>query len=159
LVSRTKLREALAAHGRGRRGARFLAELVEGGRPSSLTRSEAEERLRAMILAAGLPSPQMQAAINGFTADFYWPGVAYAVEFDGFAFHSSRRAWERDRRKDRVFAAAGIRLDRFTWEDVTERSLATIAQIARQLATAQLSPRSAGGSSTRSSVTPPGRTW
>ena len=133
IVSRTKLREVVASHGRGRPGARDLAELAEGSRPSSLTRSEAEERLRTMILDACLPTPQMQAPVHGFTADFYWPAAGYAVEFDGYAFHSSRRAWQRDRTKDRTFAAQGIRLDRFTWDDITDRQLATIAQIARRL--------------------------
>ncbi len=132
-VSRTKLREVLAVHGRGRAGARWLAELVEGGRPSSLTSSDAEEKLRTMILAANLPTPEMQAPIHGFTADFYWPEAAYVVEFDGFAYHSSRRAWHRDRVKDRTFAADGIRLDRFTWEDITDQPLATIAHITRQV--------------------------
>lgn len=149
-VSRTKLREVLAVHGRGRVGARWLAELVEGGRPSSLTQSDAEERLRTMILAANLPTPEMQAQLHGFTADFYWPDADYVVEFDGFAFHSSRRAWRRDRVKDRTFAAHGIRVDRFTWEDLSDQPLAMIAQIAgqvseRTLASAQRrSPAGAG---------------
>jgi very-short-patch-repair endonuclease len=131
-VSRTKLREALAVHGRGRPGAPLIAELA-GVRPSSITRSEGEERLRALILAAGLPEAEMQASLHGFTADFYWPEAAYVVEFDGFAFHSSRRAWRRDRVKDRTYAASGIRLDRFTWEDIAEQPMATIAHITRQL--------------------------
>jgi very-short-patch-repair endonuclease len=131
-VSRTKLGEALAEHGTGRPGAPLIAELA-GVRASSITRSEGEERLRALLLAAGLPEAEMQAPLHGFTADFYWPDATYVVEFDGFAFHSSRRAWRRDRVKDRTYAASGIRLDRFTWEDITEQPLATIAHITRQL--------------------------
>jgi very-short-patch-repair endonuclease len=133
-VSRTKIREALATHGPGRRGARLLAELVEGGRPASITRSGGEERLRNLILASGLPRPEMQARLYGFEGDFYWAEAAYVVEFDGFDVHSTRSAWRRDRVKDRVYAANGIRLDRFTWEDVTEQPLATIAHISRQIA-------------------------
>lgn len=131
-VSRTKLREALATHGRGRRGAPYLEELL-GLRPSSLTRSEAEERLRAMLLSAGLPPPEMQAPLHGFIADFYWPDAAYVVEFDGFAYHSGRGAWRRDRVKDRTYAANGIQVDRFTWEDITDRALATVAHVTRQI--------------------------
>jgi very-short-patch-repair endonuclease len=143
-VSRTKLREALAKHGRGRPGAALMAELA-GLRPSSITRSEGEERLRELILSAGLPTPQMQTPLHGFTADFYWPDAGYVVEFDGFAYHSGRGAWRRDRVKDRTYAAHGIRPDRFTWEDITDHSLATIAHIASQLASrqAQLSPTTA----------------
>jgi very-short-patch-repair endonuclease len=131
-VSRTKLREALQVHGHGRR-TRYLSDLLDGGRPSSVTRSDGEERLRNLILTGGLPTPQMQARLYGFTADFYWPQAAYVVEFDGFAFHSSRRAWQRDRVKDRTYAANGILLDRFTWEDISDRPIATIAHITRQI--------------------------
>ncbi|HWD65728.1 MAG TPA: hypothetical protein VG405_11190 [Solirubrobacteraceae bacterium] len=131
-VSRTKLREVVSEHGRGRPGATVLAELA-GLRPSSLTRSEGEERLRNLILAAGLPKPEMNAPLHGFIADFHWPEWGYVAEFDGFAFHSSRTAWRRDRVKDRTYAANGIRLDRFTWEDITDRSPATVAHIAGQL--------------------------
>ena len=131
-VSRTKLRETLAQHGRGRRGGPLIAELA-GLRPSSITRSGGEEQLRNLILASGLPAPEMQAHVLGFEADCYWPQANYVVEFDGFAYHSSRSAWRRDRVKDRTFAANRIRLDRFTWEDVTEQPLATIAHISRQI--------------------------
>jgi very-short-patch-repair endonuclease len=75
----------------------------------------------------------MQTPLHGFTADFYWSDADYVVEFDGFAYHSGRRAWRRDRAKDRTYAAHGIRLDRFTWEDITDQPLATIAHIAAQL--------------------------
>lgn len=133
-VSRTKLREVVAVHGAGRRGGSLLGELA-AVRPSSVTRSGGEERLREMILASGLPTPEMQARLLGFEGDFYWAEAAYVVEYDGFHVHSTRSAWQRDRVKDRVFAANGIRLDRFTWEDVTEQPLATIAHISGQIAT------------------------
>lgn len=131
-VSRTKLREVLSAHGTGRWGAPLIAELA-GVRPSSITRSDGEEHLRNLILAAGLPKPEMQAPLLGFEADYYWREAAYVVEYDGFDVHATRSAWRRDRVKDRVFAADGIRLDRFTWEDVTQQALATVSHITRQV--------------------------
>ncbi|HET9720819.1 MAG TPA: type IV toxin-antitoxin system AbiEi family antitoxin domain-containing protein, partial [Solirubrobacteraceae bacterium] len=132
-VSRTKLREAVTLHGAGRRGGSLICELA-GVRLSSITRSGGEERLRNLILSSGLPIPEMQARLYGFEGDYYWEEAAYVVEFDGFDVHSTRSAWRRDRLKDRVFAANGIRLDRFTWEDITEQPLATIAHISRQIA-------------------------
>jgi hypothetical protein len=133
-VSRTKLREELARSGAGRAGAAVLADLIEAGRPSSITRSEGEERLRNLILSAGIPPPQMQSELRGFEADCYWPEARYVAEFDGFDFHRTRTAWRRDRIKDRVYARDGIRLDRFTWEDVTSGALATAAHISYQVA-------------------------
>lgn len=148
-VSRTKLREALVKHGKGRRGAPLIAELA-GVRPSSITRNGGEERLRNLILSSGLPKPEMQARLHGFEADFYWEKAAYAVEYDGFDVHVTRGAWRRDRVKDRTFAAQGIRLDRFTWEDITDQPLTTVAHITRQLTErtlkrAQALERRAGG--------------
>ncbi len=144
-TSRTKLHEQLERVATGRHGASVLAALLDPGRATSVTRSEAEERLRAMILAAGLQVPEMQAPLLGFTGDFYWREAAYVVEFDSYAFHSSRRAWRRDRTKDRVFAAHGILLDRFTWEDISERPLATIAHITQQVTARTLQRAASAG--------------
>lgn len=135
-VSRTKVREVLQRAGAGRRGAPVLAELVTHRRPSSITRSEGEERLRSMILGCRhIPAPVMQAALHGFSADFYWPQAAYVVEFDGYDWHSTRSAWKRDRRKDRVLDAEGaIKVDRFDWEEINRQALAVVARIASQVA-------------------------
>lgn len=40
------------------------------------------------------------------------------VECDGFAYHSGRREYREDRRRDRALAAMGYVTLRFTWEDV-----------------------------------------
>jgi hypothetical protein len=43
------------------------------------------------------------------------------VETDGLAAHTLPGAFERDRRRDRVHRAAGLRVERITWGDVTRR--------------------------------------
>jgi len=43
-----------------------------------------------------------------------WPGVPFAIEVDGWAFHRGRRPFERDRERDAILAAAGIFTLRFT---------------------------------------------
>jgi len=40
------------------------------------------------------------------------------VELDGFAYHSGRREYREDRRRDRELLAQGYLVLRFTWEDV-----------------------------------------
>jgi hypothetical protein len=40
------------------------------------------------------------------------------VELDSYRFHSSRHAWELDRRRDREARARGDELRRYTWGDV-----------------------------------------
>jgi very-short-patch-repair endonuclease len=54
------------------------------------------------------------------------------VEIDGFAFHSSRRAFEADRRRDAELQARGWRVVRITWRQLArepERVVATIATL------------------------------
>jgi very-short-patch-repair endonuclease len=55
------------------------------------------------------------------------------VEVDGYAFHSSRNSFERDRRKDRL-QVQGYRVIRVTWRQLTEEPEAVIAALAAGLA-------------------------
>ena len=85
----------------GHRGRARLTALLDHERDAStLTRSQAEERMLALIRQAGLPEPQVNAAYGAYTLDFYWPQARLVVEVDGYQFHSSRYRFERDRRKD-----------------------------------------------------------
>ncbi len=125
--------EALAGapHGALRRAARDDA---------SMTRSEAEARLLALIRVADLPEPLTNARIEGFEVDVAWPEQRLIVEVDGFAFHSTRAAFERDRLRDQALQAAGWRVMRITWRQIAETAEAVVARIAAALA---LSPRPA----------------
>jgi hypothetical protein len=57
------------------------------------------------------------------------------VEVDGYAAHSGRRAFERDRRKDAALQAQGYRVLRLSYRQVMnepERTVATITTLARR---------------------------
>jgi very-short-patch-repair endonuclease len=56
------------------------------------------------------------------------------VEVDGYAFHSSRSSFERDRRKDLELSAAGYRVLRVTWRQINEEPEALVATLAAALA-------------------------
>jgi very-short-patch-repair endonuclease len=111
-----------------RKGAARLraALLTEPG----LTRSEAERRLRKLIRAAGLPRPVSNTRVAGWEVDVLWPEHKLVVEVDGFAFHGSRHAFERDRRKDADLVAAGYRVVRFTWRQIVHEPEVVIARLA-----------------------------
>ena len=66
--------------------------------------------------------------------DFLWREHRLIVEVDGYAFHSSRRSFERDRRRDRELQAAGYRVLRLTWRELTDEPEVVIATLATALA-------------------------
>jgi very-short-patch-repair endonuclease len=100
----------------------------------ALTRSEAERRLLALVRAARLPEPEANACVNGYEVDFVWRGRNLIVEVDGYAFHSSRRSFERDRRRDVELVTAGYRVLHFTRRQITDEPEALIATLAAALA-------------------------
>jgi len=103
---------------RGRRGMAALRAVLESGRVVLATRSELEERFLDLIDRAGLPRPVVNALVEGFECDCVWPQQRVIVELDGHAFHSTRAAYERDRRRDRALSAAGWRVIRVTWSEL-----------------------------------------
>jgi very-short-patch-repair endonuclease len=118
----------------GRKGASRLARLLDAGAASGFTRSTAERRMRELLRAAELPQPQANAPLLGYVADFLWAEHRLVVEVDGYQFHSDRGAFERDRRRDQVFAAAGYTVVRVTWAQLSNEPLAVVARIAQALA-------------------------
>jgi very-short-patch-repair endonuclease len=113
---------------RGRSGA------AGRGREPSLTRSEAERRLLRLIRVAQLPAPRTNVRVDRHEVDFLWLDERVIVEVDGFGFHSSRAAFERDRAKDRALQAAGYVVLRITWRQLVDEPEAVIAALAGALA-------------------------
>jgi very-short-patch-repair endonuclease len=101
----------------------------------ALTRSEAEQRLRELIGRAGLPRPRTNAKLGPWEVDALWPERRLVVEMDSYAFHSTRAAFERDRRKDAALVTRGYRVIRLTWRRLVNEPEALIAELAAALAT------------------------
>jgi very-short-patch-repair endonuclease len=133
LVRRGELTDALRRAKR-RRGAATLASLVADASEPALTRSEAEERMLALIKKGGLPSPRVNARAAGHEVDFLWPEHGLVVEVDGYAFHSGRAAFERDRLRDADLAAIGLRVVRTSWRRLTREPEAVLVAVAQALA-------------------------
>lgn len=89
--------EAALARARGRQGVASLRAVLDSEHGPALTRSEAEERLLALLRAARLPQPETSTRVGRHEVDFLWRERRLVVEVDGYAFHSSRAAFERDR--------------------------------------------------------------
>ena len=132
-VREPALRSALErlTHALGR--SRVLALLGDTAH-ATVTRSRAEERLLALIRAARLPEPLVNARLAGYEVDFYWPGAGLVVEVDGLQFHATRPRLERDRRKDDALRSVGVDPMRFTARQVERDAVATIVRIGQALA-------------------------
>jgi hypothetical protein len=94
----------------GRHGTRRLKALIERDADPAFTRSEAEERLLDLLRGSGLPQPAVNASVGSHVVDFVWRDKRLAVETDGYRFHSTRAAFERDRLRDAELAARGFRV-------------------------------------------------
>ncbi len=132
-VSERELQQTLARMPANHPGAAAVRALFERDGGPVLTRSGGERKLRALLRQAGLPQPLTNQVAHGFELDFYWPQHKVAVELDSYPFHSKRRAFERDRRKDQALAALGIRVIRITGYQLKYEPLVVIAGLAQVL--------------------------
>lgn len=133
LTSRSQLDAMLARQGR-RPGMGRLKALLTCGEQPARTRSEAEESFLALVRKAQLPHPRVNGRVCGYELDFFWPKQRFAVEVDGYEFHSSRRSFERDRRRDGELAAVGVRVVRVTWRQIVREPEALLVRLAQALA-------------------------
>jgi len=114
-----------------RRSHRGAANLRAATRTDiQLTRSEAERRFLDLVNEARLPEPAANTCVAGHEVDFLWPAERLIVEVDGYEFHSSRAAFERDRIRDADLQALGYRVIRITWRRLIDEPLAVVAAIA-----------------------------
>jgi very-short-patch-repair endonuclease/predicted transcriptional regulator of viral defense system len=124
VTSRTKLARYAERHP-------ALAELAGLARGADTGRSRYQRRALQLIRAAGLPEPETEVSIDGFTADFLFRAAGVVLEIDGFGPHGQKRAnFVRDRRKDAAFRALGLVVIRVAATDLDERPYAVIADLA-----------------------------
>ncbi len=117
----------------GRPGVRALRFQLEAGHAPARTRSHAEERLLALIRDGRFPHPDVNVRVGRWEIDFLWREQGVAVEVDGYAAHSSPRAFRRDYAKTAALEAAGLAVIRVSWTQIRNEPEATLARIARAL--------------------------
>jgi very-short-patch-repair endonuclease len=99
----------------GRRGSGRLERRQALGR----TRSDLELAFLDLVRDAHLPRPEVNVHVEGKERDFVWRAERLIVEVDGAQAHTTRRAFEEDRRRDVVLTLSGWRVLRFTYHQVT----------------------------------------
>jgi very-short-patch-repair endonuclease len=130
---------AVGHPGRGRLAALLSRQTGQ----TTMTRSEAEERVLALIRGARLPMPLVNARLGGYEVDFLWPDHRLVLEVDGFRFHTTRAAFERDRRKDADLRRAEIEVLRTTWRAIEGEPYVLVADVAREVSRAESRARPA----------------
>ena len=105
--------------------------ILAGDDPLLLSRLE-KEFVRLLRLDGLLLPETNQRQTEGYV-DCRWPGLGLVVELDSFRFHNSRRAWERDRERDRAARRRGEELIRYTWGDVFEEPDVVRAEMGTRL--------------------------
>lgn len=124
------LADLCAARGRGCARLRRVGAAVTDRSESVL-----ETLLRAVLLDAVAP-PLLQHEVRDrhgdlvARVDLCWPQARLVVEADGFAFHSDRAAYRRDRERLNDLERLHWRTLRFTWEDVMRRPEHVVAIVA-----------------------------
>jgi Protein of unknown function (DUF559)/Transcriptional regulator, AbiEi antitoxin len=109
---------------------RVLGTHVPG---TTVTVSPLEERMLARCRAHGLPRPLVNHHVEGVEVDFVFAEHRLLVEADGWRYHRSRAAFERDRERDALFARAGYRVLRFTDRQMKREPSTVAATIAALL--------------------------
>jgi very-short-patch-repair endonuclease len=115
--------EPLLLRCKRRRGAPKLKAVLEWHQAgSTITESEAEEAFWAIIDRSGLPRPTPQATVTGNRRDFVWPERRIVVEIDGWRFHRTVQAADRDAQRGNDATLAGWLHLRFSRRRVVLRS-------------------------------------
>jgi very-short-patch-repair endonuclease len=121
--------EIARSPGRGA-AARLQAIIADGPAP---TRSELEDAMLALLKRHGLPRPDVNARIGADEVDLYFPGSALVVELDGWRYHGTRVRHRLDADKQARLEAAGLRVLRADWEQVTASEAQTADRLRQAL--------------------------
>lgn len=119
----------------GRSGtARLMTVLVAHDPGTTLTRSALEDAMLELCRVHGLPRPLVNAHVAGLEVDVLFPAQRLVVETDGWRYHRTRAAFERDRERDAALTRAGHRVLRFTDRQIAGDPRTVAATLAAALA-------------------------
>jgi hypothetical protein len=108
-------------------GAAKLRAIISG--EQQVTIGELERRFRRLLIDNDLPLPRTNKKHGSHRVDCRWETPPLTVELVSYRFHNSRHSWEQDHRRQREARAREDDFRTFTWDDVTERAAATVAEL------------------------------
>jgi len=105
--------------------------------PGGRIRSPLEEVFLPFLDAHRIPRPRLNAWLtvdeHRYQVDCLWTRPRLVVELDGFKSHGTKRAFHKDRKRDRRLGAAGFRVVRITEGQLTTEPFALAADLRRLL--------------------------
>lgn len=125
---------------KGRRGITRLDQLLQ--QASERPRGEEswlESAFIRLLRDGGLPVPRLQVTVTvdggleRHRLDGTYDEHQLVVEVDGHATHATRRRRQADAERDRHLVALGLRVIRYTYEDIVERPAIVRTELARFL--------------------------
>ncbi len=127
-------------HGRGRREKQARARELRRAATS------AEEQLWSLLRHRQLQGLKFrrQAPLHGFIVDFYCPAFRMVLELDG-AVHRSALASASDRERDAILTGHGLRVLRFTNQQLQDDPDSIVARILELTARSKASPSPGAG--------------
>ncbi len=118
------------------KGVRLMRSLLHARAPEEKrTASDFEALFCRLVRKAGLPKPRLNIDVHDehgrYVArpDARWDEHALAVFLDGFAYHSSRPEFAKDRRQANELTRLGWRVLRYTWDHLTGESDRIISEL------------------------------
>jgi len=90
--------------------------------PGGRLRSSLEELFLPFLDAYRIPRPRLNHWLTvgeeRYEVDCLWPAASLIAELDGFQSHGTKRAFRKDRKRDRRLGAAGYRVVRITEDQI-----------------------------------------
>jgi len=121
--------------GRGRPGSTKLREALKRHQPRlAYARSPVEVAFFELCEEFGLPLPEVNARIEGWTIDFFWRKEGVVVEVDPYGNHHTPAQIDRDRRKDLALRGRGLVVLRYSRDQVETARPAIASDVTAALA-------------------------
>ena len=117
---------------RGKPGVRAMRTVLDARSAADENRSQLERAGGALLSDAGFTGYRDEYPIpwaSNQRFDVAFPTHRLAIEWDSIRWHTSKRSFQADRRRDRLAVEHGWRVLRFTWVDVHESPISTIETI------------------------------
>ena len=113
-----RLRDLVDAS-KGHKGTRMLMDEIEGWMEAFVdTSSDPEIDFLRMIRSRRMPIPEVNVNLGNYVPDFLWKHLKLAVELDPYGTHSGLASHRQDHRKGIELETSGLRVIRFTGEDL-----------------------------------------